>query len=170
MVQKPIIHMHEVGQRIPFDVSLYRSIAFSRTHPRDLVAAREKLQHAVDVVLSPNYQVENPVTNARGRLRLEHAATPEQKVVIDQLRAIEDRLAGLESPSRPQARGRSLPSSSPYINDNYISPYMVGEIVEHAKFGIGEIVEIEGSKLTIQFSASFGLKRVVDAFVYYPAK
>ncbi len=40
MTQKPIIHMHEAGQKIPFDVSLYRSIKYSRLRP-SICAQRE---------------------------------------------------------------------------------------------------------------------------------
>jgi len=41
--------------------------------------------------LASDYQVEDLVTNARGRFKLEQHATPEQQVIIDQLRGIEMR-------------------------------------------------------------------------------
>ena len=91
MAQKPIIHMHETGQKIPFDVSLYRSIQFSRLRPKDIRAAQIALVQAIDHALAPDHQVENPVTNVRGRIELEQTATPEQKIVLEQLRAIEMR-------------------------------------------------------------------------------
>lgn len=34
MTQKPIIHMHEKGSKLPFDISLFRSIPYSRARPR----------------------------------------------------------------------------------------------------------------------------------------
>ncbi|RYZ84590.1 MAG: hypothetical protein EOP06_17800, partial [Proteobacteria bacterium] len=40
----------------------------------------------------------------------------------------------------------------------------LGMRVFHQKFGYGEIVEIEGNKLEIEFEAS-GRKRVMDSFV-----
>jgi DNA helicase-2/ATP-dependent DNA helicase PcrA len=42
--------------------------------------------------------------------------------------------------------------------------YNVGERVFHQKFGYGEIAEVEGNKLTIDFDKA-GRKRVVDSFV-----
>jgi DNA helicase II / ATP-dependent DNA helicase PcrA len=44
----------------------------------------------------------------------------------------------------------------------------LGMRVFHQKFGYGEIVEIEGNKLEIEFEAS-GRKRVMDSFVSLPA-
>lgn len=58
MAQKPIIHMHQAGERIPFDVSLYRSIKYSRARPVDIRAARSDLQKMVEAVLAPAYEAE----------------------------------------------------------------------------------------------------------------
>lgn len=99
MAQKPIIHMQLVEEKIPFDVSLYRTLKFSRVRPGDLRKAREELKRAVDAVLSEGYQVDNPITRARGQIRLEERATPEQKVMLDQLRSIQDRLDMVEERS-----------------------------------------------------------------------
>jgi hypothetical protein len=67
MAQKPVIHMQLAAENIPFDVSLYRAIKFSRARPRDLRAAKDILKAHVQAILSDGYQVENPVTSARGR-------------------------------------------------------------------------------------------------------
>ena len=45
-----------------------------------------------------------------------------------------------------------------------VSPYSVGDRIFHQKFGYGEVVDIDGNKLTIQFDKA-GEKRVVDSFV-----
>jgi hypothetical protein len=96
MAQKPIIHMQLDGDKIPFDVSLYRAIKFSRVRPKDVRAARDLLKAQVAATLDVNYQVENPVTNARGRVQLEQHATPEQKVLLDNLRSLRERVTILE--------------------------------------------------------------------------
>jgi DNA helicase-2/ATP-dependent DNA helicase PcrA len=44
------------------------------------------------------------------------------------------------------------------------SPYSIGDRVFHIKFGNGNVIAIEGNKLTIQFDKA-GEKRVVDSFV-----
>ncbi len=97
MAQKPIIHMQLVDEKVPFDVSLYRTLKFSRARPSDLKNARAELKRAVEAVLADGYKVDNPVTRARGKIRLEESATPEQKVILDQLTAIQARLERLES-------------------------------------------------------------------------
>ena len=51
MAQKPIIHMQLASENPPFDLSLYRSIKFSRTKYRDLAAAQEELKRTVKAVL-----------------------------------------------------------------------------------------------------------------------
>lgn len=158
MAQKPIIHMHEIGQTIPFDVSLYRSIPYSRLRPRDLQQARSSLLQSASDVLRSDYQVENPVTNARGRLKLEQHATPEQKLIIGQLQSIEHRLIALE--------GSSTWNALPYVSEahpDHISFYAVGDLVRHPKFGTGKVIVIDGAKLTIDFP--IGRKKVIDTFV-----
>lgn len=171
MAQKPIIHMHQAGEKIPFDVSLYRSIKFSRARPRDIRAARTDLQRAVQAALSSDHTVENPVTNARGRVILEQHATPEQRILFAQMRAMEDRLVRIEgSLSQDAMPGLGLTSSiqrtstPPPTSENYKSPFRPGDKVFHHKFGEGTLGEIDGNKLTIRFDKA-GVKRVVDSFV-----
>jgi hypothetical protein len=97
MKQKPIIHMYRAGDKIPFDVAPYRAISFSYAHPDDLLAAQVLLKAAVDEVIKPGYQVENPVTRARGYEQLEQNATPGQQVILSEVRALTNRVAELES-------------------------------------------------------------------------
>jgi hypothetical protein len=116
MAQKPIIHMQLASEKTPFDVSLYRAIKFSLAKPRDLDAAREALKKHIEAVHADGYQVENPVTNARGAVKLQEHATPEQQVLLQQLESVNRRLAQIEqsiSPS-PQARS-SKPAGEDYV-------------------------------------------------------
>jgi hypothetical protein len=96
MAQKPIIHMQLSDEKPPFDVSLYRAIKFALRRPNDLKDARSKLREQVTAVLAEDYVVENPVTNARGRLNLDQHATPAQQVLVEQMRGIQERLSTLE--------------------------------------------------------------------------
>src|SRR5262249_37568258 len=88
MKQKPIIHMYQEGGKIPFDVAPHRAIPFSYAHPDHLVAAQEALQAAIEETIKPGFQVENPVTRARGVQKLEEHATPEQQVLIETIHAM----------------------------------------------------------------------------------
>ena len=44
------------------------------------------------------------------------------------------------------------------------SRYRQGDRVFHQKFGYGDVVSVEGNKLTVQFDKA-GEKKVVDSFV-----
>lgn len=44
------------------------------------------------------------------------------------------------------------------------SPFRVGDRVFHLKFGNGNVIVVDGNKLTVQFDKA-GEKRVVDSFL-----
>lgn len=96
MAQRPIVHMHKVGEKIPFDISAYRSIEFSLERPNDLRDARGRLKNAVEAVLADGYKVDNPVTHARGVVQLQEQATDSQRVLLDEMEGIKERLNKIE--------------------------------------------------------------------------
>ena len=110
MKQRPIVHMYRAGDTIPFDVAPHRAIPFSYTHPDDLVSAQAKLKAAIEEVLKPGFQVDNPVTRAHGVVALEQGATSSEKVLLDEVRSIQARLANLEQ--EKSARIRPLDNRS----------------------------------------------------------
>ena len=67
---------------------------------RDLEAAKSELEKAVQAVLTKGYQVENPVTGARGRIKLEEHATPDQRVILDEVAALRSRVDQLSKSTR----------------------------------------------------------------------
>lgn len=95
-IQKPIIHMHLEGQRIPFDIAPFRSIKFSRRKPADIRKARAALLEFVKESLDPAHEIDNPVTFSRGKLAFSEKATPPEKLVQDQLDGITERLLDIE--------------------------------------------------------------------------
>lgn len=96
MIQKPIVHMQLADDKIPFDVSLYRAIKFSRIRPADIRRAREDLKAALNSIVSPTYKVDNPVTRAQGQINLDLQASPSERVLVDQIRALQQRLSIIE--------------------------------------------------------------------------
>jgi hypothetical protein len=103
MTQKPIIHMHEVGTKIPFDVSLYRSIRYSRVRPRDIASAATDLAGTVTAVLETEHQVENPVSRALGKLDFKQHASSREQVLAGELEALRSRMTELEHLLVPRA-------------------------------------------------------------------
>jgi len=113
MAQKPVIHMQLSDDEIPFDLSLYRAIKFSRRRPTDIKKAKEELADAVKSVLAEDYEVDNPVTRVRGKIELEASATAPEKVIITQLTSLEARLSDLE---RGEVHRNALSTRSPDFN------------------------------------------------------
>ncbi|MFN3232864.1 MAG: ATP-dependent helicase [Alphaproteobacteria bacterium] len=68
--------------------------------------------------------------------------------------------------SRTAARGAVITEHADKILVSETAPshYAVGERVFHQKFGYGQIVDVEGNKLEIEFDKA-GTKRVLDSFV-----
>jgi hypothetical protein len=96
MERKPIIHMFRAGEVIPFDVKPYRAIPFAFEHPKQRFEARDQLKQAVDAVLAQGYQVENPVTRARGYAELSRHAMPGMDVVLAEIEGLKDRVNAAE--------------------------------------------------------------------------
>ncbi len=98
MAQKPIIHMQLAEETIPFDLRLYRAIRFSINTPTEIRKAREALKAHVAATQRDGYQVENPVTKARGAVQLKEHATPPEQVLLDQIADLNRRVARIEQP------------------------------------------------------------------------
>jgi len=96
MERKPIIHMFRAGELIPFDVKPYRAIPFAFEHPKQRYEARNQLKQAVDAVLADGYQVENPVTRARGFAELSRHAMPGMDVILAEIDALKVSLQSVE--------------------------------------------------------------------------
>lgn len=102
VVGLPVIHMHREDQKIPFDVSLFRSLPFELSEPKHLKAARAGLRDLLVAALDKDHKVENPVTKARGQVAFEQTATPADVIIKDQVEAlaaavaqVQDRLSGM---------------------------------------------------------------------------
>jgi DNA helicase II / ATP-dependent DNA helicase PcrA len=73
----------------------------------------------------------------------------------------------VDAPSALGARRRREPltiEGEPIAKSTRSSPYAAGDRIFHQKFGYGDVVLVDGNKLTIQFDKA-GEKRVVDSFV-----
>jgi hypothetical protein len=147
MVQKPIVHMQLKQESPPFDVNGYRAIRFSMKHPADIAAAQGALVEQIRLANSPEHRVENPVTHARGAIRLEKTATPEQKVLITEMRSISERLALLET---RQESGRSWQNQSKAESVLRVIYHTVGDL-EKLKHGISMIIIHTGIPLSWSF-------------------
>ena len=60
-----------------------------------------------------------------------------------------------------EGEGRLVATSDPAAS---LSAYTRGDKVFHQKFGPGQVIGVEGNKLTVDFSKA-GEKKVLDSFV-----
>jgi hypothetical protein len=100
MVGLPTIHMIVKGPKIPFDVAPHRAIVFALAHYRDLMQARIDLRAAIEEAIKPDFKVENPITHARGRLKLNEHADPQMKVVMEAMQALETKVSEIAAQQR----------------------------------------------------------------------
>ena len=96
MAERPIIHMQRIGEDIPFDVSIYRAIKFSLQEFDQIEVAKKQLSGMLVDVLRPDYAISNPVTEARGRLKLHESATPGQQIVLEDIAFLKSKIGALE--------------------------------------------------------------------------
>jgi hypothetical protein len=96
IVRLPTIHMIRSADKIPFDVAPYRAISFSWAEAEHLKEARAALKSTVEEVTKPEFVVENPITHARGVIEFEQHASPGEKVLADEIAALQRRVCVLE--------------------------------------------------------------------------
>ena len=70
MANKPVIHIYKRGERIPADVSLFRSVEISYSSAVAIGKSRADLAKAIKATFLPGFAVETPVTQSRGFQRL----------------------------------------------------------------------------------------------------
>src|SRR6266568_694802 len=157
MAQKPIIHMQLASEDVPFDVSLYRAVKFSLAKHRDIDAAKSDLEKAVQAVLTEGYQVENPVTGTRGRIKLEEHATPDQQVILAELAALKSRIDRLGSPRRWQSTISYRLYGFEVLPDDGISvETLASRLTDH--FGKRAVVSLTNENLLVRSSEDIGLE------------
>ncbi len=93
MSEKPVIHIAGEGTRLPFDNAGVSTIFFQVSDINSHTRARNKITESARLVEAESYKVSNPVTQARGSIRL--AKSGDANEVI--LAGLTDRIASLES-------------------------------------------------------------------------
>jgi hypothetical protein len=81
---------------IPFDVASFRAITFSRIDYEDFEAAQKSLKSTVEEVIKPSFEVENPITHARGVVKLKEHASDALRVVLDEMDSLKKKMSQTE--------------------------------------------------------------------------
>jgi hypothetical protein len=154
----PTIHLIHRDWKIPFDVAPYRAVKFSYADPAELEAAQVELRSTVDEVIKPGFQVENPITHARGRLELDQHATPQVKVLLNEIAILRDRVSKVEM---AQVTGNLLEidGSTPRA---IVSP---GPLLSAATMGLGPLISAEAILCAAEGFRSTELVRAARALL-----
>ncbi|HEX3939654.1 MAG TPA: hypothetical protein VHX43_19310 [Xanthobacteraceae bacterium] len=176
MHQRPIIHMQLADDEIPFDISLYRAIKFSRVRPSDLRKARDDLKRAVEATFSSDYKVDNPITRARGQIKLAEDASPSEKVFLEQLRGIEYRLDRIENHQSIDGRPSVMDDSDDFYtamkfattitlefpSDVAVSGETLRDVVTQFPAGVVEQARVSKSEIVITTKPGFMVTPTCD--------
>ncbi|HEY4135146.1 MAG TPA: hypothetical protein VGO34_08010 [Alphaproteobacteria bacterium] len=100
MCQKPVIHMLDKGERLPFDVSEYRAVSYAINDIQHIEDAKIELNKQLDAVLAPDYKLSNPVTKARGYQQMAKSSDPQEKItasLMEKIERMENRLNNFDN-------------------------------------------------------------------------
>lgn len=118
MEQKPVIHLAEEGEALPFDIKDYRAIVYRLDHPDNLQSARDQLAEQVKAIEDPAYKASNPITKARGHQQLVRSPDSRDQALArlsERVDRLEVQLARSELPQpmfSELSRGRGLSPST----------------------------------------------------------
>ncbi|PUB81854.1 MAG: hypothetical protein DBP02_16685 [gamma proteobacterium symbiont of Ctena orbiculata] len=90
---KPTIHMIAEDEEPPFDVIDQRIIKYNLSNPKFHQKAKEDLEQKIKATLEKDYQVQNPVTRARGYESLKNTGDPKDALIAHLM----DRVTKLEN-------------------------------------------------------------------------
>lgn len=92
-IELPVIHIAQDGTKIPFDNAGHRVSFFDRHDIHSLGRLVKALQDQIDYIEGADFKVSNPLTQARGRTRLNESSDTADQLLADLTR----RLAALEA-------------------------------------------------------------------------
>ena len=95
----------------------HRAIRFALTRPDDQKEARTELASAISEAIKPDFEADNPITHARGKLEFEERASPAMKVLAEEVAALRGRIDSMEAAT---ARSNALRWKSPKSADYYV--------------------------------------------------
>jgi hypothetical protein len=161
--QKPVAHLIEHGEALPFDVANVRAIPFSLTDPDLLAGAKDDLAKKIAAIESAAGPASNPIHAALNLQSLRESTVPETELAGQVLSGLADlrvelqNLAQkLESPRTADATQWSL-SDKPYTG----RPFRIGDRVCHATFGEGLVTDVsaDSGPLIVVVQLSSGIKK-----------
>ena len=147
-VRKPVIHLLEIGQEIPFDVANVRAVQYSLDDPDALEAGREDLQRKAEAIGRTDRPSSNPISAARDLQLLRTSGEPRLELEGEILSAIADLRVEVQTLAKRMDERRSRGSAA------HAEAFEPGDRVQHGTFGEGEVVGTDNQSglLVVRFA------------------
>ena len=144
-VRKPVIHLLEIGQEIPFDVANVRAVQYSLDDPDALEAGRGDLQRKAEAIGRTDRPSSNPISAARDLQLLRTSGEPRLELEGEILSAIADLRVEVQTLAKRMDERRSRGSAA---------TFEPGDRVQHGTFGEGEVVGTDNQSglLVVRFA------------------
>lgn len=115
MVVKPIVHIQQQDEQIPFDLSIYRAVPYSMDSVEAIDKAVADLTAQVEQAIDPAHKIDNPVTRTLGREHASQTPLPEFELLQGEMASLRAAVESLQNEQRARALReeivRSLTSS-----------------------------------------------------------
>lgn len=88
-VEKPVIHIAQEGTTLPFDTSGHMTLFFDAGDWHSLASLSDQMATAIKKMLGKDYEVSNPLTQARGRRAIARSTDSRDQLISDLMSRVE---------------------------------------------------------------------------------
>lgn len=100
---KPVVHMAEFDETLPFDVQNYRAVKYSRKRIGEWQKAKSDLEKQVAEIVAPRFKTSNPVTAAIGFRDLAESGDTKDQLLANLSQQVERLATKVENISSSQS-------------------------------------------------------------------
>ncbi|QDM19183.1 hypothetical protein FNL55_26505 [Tardiphaga sp. vice352] len=118
MVERPIVHIQQADEQIPFDVSLYRAVHYALDSVENIDRAINELTLQIEDAIDPNHEIDNPVTRALGQVAFSQSALPGFELIHGELAMLREIVESLHEESKSR-KAREKVAAAILNNDSY---------------------------------------------------
>ena len=158
---RPVVHLIQFGDDIPFDVANMRAVHYSLDDPDSVVEAQTQLRRKIQAVDTSDEAGPNPISAALQLRSLQTSSEPEKEALGAVLSEIADlRLEITKLTRRLTSMPAELSKHRPQVP---LTSVTVGAAVRHAVFGEGRVTELEpGGVVLVRFADGANKKLMWD--------
>jgi len=111
-VAKPVLHIAQVGTKLPFDTAGVATMAYDVADIHSHKRAQAELVRMANLVMAPGYRVSNPVTTATGVLALAKSGDEKDAIIARTVEQVSLLSTKVENLTRLWVMGPQMPPPS----------------------------------------------------------